>query len=81
MKTTPTKTRRQPDGLDHLEAAKKRDAARHDHAIRDYSPGLVLDAAADLRNKRYWNPSDPEHRWGMARLAALLRKADHLRIL
>ena len=55
-------------------AAEKAEQTRHDHAIAGYSPGLVLDVAKDLSGKRYWNRNDPEHRWGMARLAALMRR-------
>jgi hypothetical protein len=64
----------EPTGLDHLARAMDAEKRQHDAAIRDYSPSLVLAAAADLGRKRYYDRKNPEHRWGMARNAALLRR-------
>jgi hypothetical protein len=45
----------------------------HDRAVAEYSPETLQAAAADLGRRHYHDRRDPEHRWGMARLAALAR--------
>ncbi len=60
-------------GLDHLSESQKREAAAHDKAVRDYSPETVAAAWDDLSARNAWDKKDPEHRWVMARKAALRR--------
>ena len=50
------------------------DSAEHDKAVAILSPPTVLAAALDLCNRRLWNKKDAEHRWGMERKAALVRR-------
>jgi hypothetical protein len=63
-------------GLDHLANANTRDIAEHDKAVRDYAADIAMSAATDLGKRRAWDRRDPEHRWVMNRLAALLRLLD-----
>lgn len=60
-------------GLDHLSASQQREAAEHDRAIQDYEPETVAAAWDDLSARNAWDKKDPEHRWVMARKAALRR--------
>lgn len=60
-------------GLDYLEAAQQREAAEHDRAVRDYEPETVALAWDDLTARNCWDRKNPEHRWVMARRAALRR--------
>lgn len=61
-------------GLEHLSEIQKREAAEHDKNVALLEPTTVLAAAKDLGRRRYHDRRDPEHRWGMARKAALLRR-------
>lgn len=60
-------------GLDHLERIQAREAAEHDKAVADYSPQLLQSTWEDLNARQAWDRKDPEHRWIMARRAALMR--------
>lgn len=60
-------------GLEYQPQSQKREAAEHDRAIRDYDPATVEAAWNDLNAREVWNKKDPEHRWVMARRAALRR--------
>lgn len=66
-------------GLERLATYQQREAAEHDRAVRDYSPDLVATAYDDLDSREAWNRKDPEHRWTMARKAALLRLGAQMR--
>ena len=66
-------------GLDYLEAAQKREAAEHDKAVRDYDPQTVEAAFMDLAGRPVSDRKNPEHRWVMARRAALRRLAVSMR--
>jgi len=63
-------------GLEHLSEIQRREAEEHDKNVRGLSPETVIAAAKDLGRRRYHDRKDPEHRWGMARKAALLRRID-----
>ena len=60
-------------GLDYLEAIQKKEAAEHDRAVRDYAPRTVEAAWNDLAGRDCWDRKNPEHRWVLARRAALRR--------
>jgi hypothetical protein len=60
-------------GLDLLSESQRREAAEHDRAVADYSPATVEAAWNDLNARQAWDRKDPEHRWVMARRAALRR--------
>ena len=60
-------------GLDFLSESQKREAAEHDRAVRDYLPETVAAAWDDLSGREAWDRKDPEHRWVLARRAALRR--------
>jgi hypothetical protein len=60
-------------GLDYLEAIQKREAAEHDRAVRDYAPHTVEAAWNDLAGRECWDRKNHEHRWVLARRAALRR--------
>lgn len=60
-------------GLDYLTESQKREAAEHDRNVRDYSPETVEAAWFDLTARNAWDKKSPEHRWVMARRAALRR--------
>lgn len=66
-------------GLDMLTASQRREAAEHDRAVRDYTPETVEAAYFDLDARRAWDKKDHEHRWIMARKAALLRLGHSMR--
>lgn len=61
------------DGLDFLAESEKITAAAHDRAIQDYAPQTVEAAWLDLSGRDAWDRKDPEHRWVLARRAALRR--------
>jgi len=69
-----------PDPLDRTAALLVAEKGPHDKAAETLSDHAVLAAAADLGRRHYHNSRDPEHRWGMARYAALARQiyARHL---
>jgi hypothetical protein len=60
-------------GLDYLEAIQKREAVEHDKAVRYYDPHTVEAAWNDLAGRECWDRKNHEHRWVMARRAALRR--------
>lgn len=61
------------DGLDYLSESERRTAAEHDRAIQDYAPATVAAAWNDLQGREVWDRKNPEHRWVLARRAALRR--------
>lgn len=63
-------------GLDGLANAQAREIAEHDKAVMDYAADIAKAAAKDLYDRRAWDRRDPEQRWIMNRLAALLRLLD-----
>jgi|694.fasta_scaffold35019_7 hypothetical protein len=66
-------------GLDALEAIQRREAAEHDRAVAGYEPEMVAAAYEDLHRRNAWERKNPEHRWIMARKAALGRLALRMR--
>jgi hypothetical protein len=60
-------------GLEHLSAIQAREAMEHDRAVRDYLPETVEAAWNDLAGRAVHDRRNPEHRWVMARRAALRR--------
>ncbi len=66
-------------GLDFLMESQKREAASHDAFLRDYSPETLQAAWEDLKDRPAWDKKDQEHRWVMARRAALLRRGSQMR--
>jgi len=66
-------------GLDLLSESQKREAAEHDSNVRDYTPEMVSAAFEDLHGRRVFDRKDQEHRWIMARKAALGRLAHTMR--
>lgn len=62
-------------GLDYLTASQRREAEQHDRAVKDYGPALLDSAYEDLKARPANDRKNPEHRWIMARRAALLRRA------
>lgn len=50
--------------------------ANHDRYVRELSDETLIAASKDFRGRIYHDQKDPEHRWGMARKAALLREAE-----
>lgn len=66
-------------GLDFLTASQKREAVEHDRNIRDYSPAMVQAAWEDLQGRKAFDKQDQEHRWVMARRAALMRLGSAMR--
>ncbi len=66
-------------GLDFLTESQKREAASHDAFLRDYSPETLQAAWEDLKDRPAWDKKDPEHRWVMARRAALLRAGQKMK--
>jgi hypothetical protein len=66
-------------GLDYLTASQALEAAEHDKNLRDYTPALVAAAWEDLSRRRVHDKKDQEHRWVMARRAALGRLAVSMR--
>lgn len=65
-------------GLEALEAIQKREQAEHDHAVVNYSPGLLVAVYDDLSKRKAWNRKDHEQRWIMSRMAACARRAQRL---
>jgi heme-degrading monooxygenase HmoA len=65
-------------GLEQLERIQAREAAEHDKAVADYSPQLLQSAWEDLNARHAWDRKDPEHRWIMARRAALMRAGQRI---
>lgn len=63
-------------GLECLTTIQQREAMEHDRAILGYGEETLLAAAQDLGHRRCWNRKDPEHRWVMNRVAAILRALD-----
>lgn len=66
-------------GLEYLSASQQREIAEHDRAVRDYDAETLAAAYDDLDSRSAWNRKDPEHRWIMARKAALLRRGAQMR--
>lgn len=66
-------------GLDHLAAIQAREAAEHDRAVAHYSPRLIEAAYNDLMEHETWDRKNPEHRWVLARRAALRRRGMNMR--
>lgn len=66
-------------GLDYLEVIQKKEAAEHDRNVRDYEPETVEAAFMDLAKRPAHERKNPEHRWVMARRAALRRLAVSMR--
>jgi hypothetical protein len=66
-------------GLDALEAIQRREAAEHDRAVAGYEPETALAAFEDLQRRNAWERKNPEHRWIMARKAALARLGQKMR--
>ena len=66
-------------GLDYLTAIQQREATEHDKAVRDYAPQTVEAAWNDLSARDVWDRKNPEHRWVMARRAALRRLGVNMR--
>ncbi|MFZ9938223.1 MAG: hypothetical protein ACO3JG_14385 [Luteolibacter sp.] len=62
-------------GLDHLAAIQRREAAEHDRAVAGYLPETVAAAFEELRRRAAYDRKNPEHRWILARKAALGRLA------
>jgi hypothetical protein len=65
-------------GLDHLDAINRRESAEHERAIAGYDEDTLLAVAEDLGKRAVWDRKNPEHRWTMARKAAVLRRLDKL---
>lgn len=63
-------------GLDHLTADQAKEQAQHDKAVATYEEETLLAAAADLGARKVHDRRDLEHRWVMARRAAVLRLLD-----
>lgn len=68
-----------PTGLDYLAASQARECAEHNRAIRDFDENTLLAIAGDLGRRICSDRKNPEHRWTMARKAAVLRRLDHLK--
>lgn len=66
-------------GLDYLTASQQREAAEHDRNVAGLPPETLDAAYRDLRDRKAYDPKDPEHRWIKARRAALLREAAKLK--
>jgi len=66
-------------GLDFLTESQRREAASHDAFLRDYSPETLQAAWEDLKDRPAWDKKDSEHRWVMARRAALLRAGQKMK--
>ena len=62
-------------GLEHLARIQKAEAVEHDRAVADYPAWLLESAYEDLEARVVFDRKNPEHRWVMARRAALKRAA------
>ena len=62
-------------GLDHLDAIARREAMEHDRAVAGYSRDLLADVWDDLCRRPAYDRKNPEHRWILARKAAVGRAA------
>ena len=68
-----------PPAWDSYASREAKTAAEHDRAVEGHSEEVLCAMAKDLGSRRAYDRRDHEHRWIMARGAAVLRKLTGMR--